>query len=303
MLNDEDWNDLLESIADKRCTPFIGAGASAGTLPTGGAIAQSWARQHAYPFADAGDLARVAQFLAIQRFPMFPKISLAKEFAGKGPPDFTQPDEPHALLADLELPIYITTNFDPFMAKAIESRNRPVECEICRWNGAPEIRDKPSVFQTGYVPSPGRPLVFHLHGMSNVPQSIVLTESDYLDFLIRLSRDQDRLSPEQHLLPAAISGALASTALLFMGYSLSDWDFRVLFRGLIGSLGANLGYKCVAVQLPPSDLAEGMAEKAQRYMDVYFDHLQKIKLCTYWGNIREFSAELRRRWAKFKPHG
>jgi hypothetical protein len=104
-------------------------------------------------------------------------------------------------------------------------------------------------------------------------------------------------------LPAAIRGALASTALLFMGYSLSDWDLRVLLRGLVGSLGANLGFKCIAVQLPPSGLAEEMVEKGQRYLDVYFPHLGKIKVRMYWGNIRKFSAELRRRWEKFKPHG
>jgi hypothetical protein len=189
MLSDEDWSDLLESIADKRCTPFIGAGASAGTLPTGGAIAQRWAREHSYPFADVGDLARVAQFLALNRHDMFPKVTLVRELKGKGAPDFTQPDEPHAVLADLELPIYITTNFDSFMADAIKSRNRLFEKEICRWNNHPAVIGRASVLDKDYVPNPAKPLVFHLHGTFELPQSMVLTESDYLDFLIRLSQD------------------------------------------------------------------------------------------------------------------
>jgi hypothetical protein len=300
MLTDEDWNDLLEPIASKNCTPFIGAGASAGTLPTGGAIARRWAKEYSYPLTDASDLARVAQFLALRRHDMFPKTTLIKEFAKVNPPDFTKPDEPHAVLADLELPIYITTNYDPFMTRAIESRNRPVEREICRWNRHPAVIGKPCIFDKEYDPSPAKPLVFHLHGTLELPQSMVLTESDYLDFLITLSQDQTN----QNLLPAAIRKALAGTALLFMGYSLSDWDLRVLLRGLIGSLGANLQYKCIAVQLPPSDLSNEMVDEGRRYLDLYFPHLGKIKVCMYWGNIREFSAELRQRWEDFKKaHG
>ena len=34
-------------------------------------------------------------------------------------PDFRAPSEPHAVLADLPLPIYMTTNYDDFMVKAL----------------------------------------------------------------------------------------------------------------------------------------------------------------------------------------
>jgi hypothetical protein len=295
MIKEEDWQDLVELIAQKKCTPFIGAGACSGTLRMAGAIAGDWAVKHSYPLADVGDLARVSQYLSIDRYEMFPKEMLKKEFQGKGPPDFTLADEPHAVLADLELPIYITTNYDRFMAQAIESRNRTVVREFCRWNRFPEVVGGSPNLDKDYLPTPARPMVFHLHGNCEIPQSMVLTESDYLDFLIRLTRDQD-------LLPASVRTALAGTSLLFVGYSLSDWNFRVLLRGLIGSLGANLGYSSIAVQLGPDGLTEERLKRAQDYLLQYFNQIQKIKVHLYWGDIRHFSRELRQRWEKHK-HG
>jgi hypothetical protein len=135
---------LLDLIQQGKCTPFIGAGACAGILPTATELAQEWANKYEYPLPDTSDLARVAQFLAISRYAMFPKVRIQARFQGKGPPDFSQPNEPHALLADLNLPIYITTNYDDFMVQALGSRKREPVREFCRWNNFPGT-------------SPGRP--------------------------------------------------------------------------------------------------------------------------------------------------
>jgi hypothetical protein len=226
---------------------------------------------------------------------MFPKEDIQSQFKQIAPPDFTRSDEPHALLADLNLPIYITTNYDSFMFQALQSRQREPKRELCRWNGFVEMQET-SLFQPGssYSPTPANPLVYHLHGHYDLPQSLVLTEDDYLDFLVHLSSDQA-------LLPPAVRTALAGTALLFIGYSLSDWNFRVLFRGLVGSLGASLGYTGIAVQLAPNGTAEteNGTTRAQSYLDTYFEKIQKIKVRVYWGDIKEFTAELRQRWEKF----
>ena len=292
-LGERDWENLLQRIKEKKCTPFIGAGACAGTLPMGSEISREWANKYKYPLYDNGDLARVAQFLAVEEDDMFPKENIQRRFKQIGPPDFSRPDEPHALLADLNLPIYITTNYDSFMTLALQDRKRDPKRELCRWNRFVEL-GAPSVFESGYAPSIANPLVYHLHGHFDLPQSVVLTEDDYLDFLVHLASDQA-------LLPPAIRTALAGTSLLFIGYSLSDWNFRVLFRGLIGSLGASLGYTSIAVQLtpPPADSSEKGEELAQRYLDRYFEKIQKIKVRVYWGDINEFTKELRERWNEF----
>jgi hypothetical protein len=283
-LSDRDWENLMRRIKEKKCTPFIGAGACSGTLPLGSEIAREWAEKYHYPLSDKWDLARVSQFMAVDQDDMFPKENIQRRFTEIVPPDFTRPDEPHALLADLNLPIYITTNYDSFMSFALKHRERDPKRELCRWNRFVEMEET-SVFASGYSPTPANPLVYHLHGHYDLPQSLVLTEDDYLDFLVHLSSDQA-------LLPPAIRTALAGTSLLFIGYSLSDWNFRVLFRGLVGSLGASLGYTGVAVQLAPniSEDADNAQTRAQHYLDTYFEKIQKIKVRVYWGDIKEFTC-------------
>jgi hypothetical protein len=286
-LTDREWDYLVGLIRAHKCTPFIGAGASVPTLPLGSELARQWAQKYEYPLADTSDLARVAQFMAIDSYEMFPKDTLQQQIQNVAPPKFVD-DEPHALLADLDLPIYITTNYDPFMFEALKSRNKAVKRAFCRWNRAPQIAAQAPVFDGQYEPTPATPVVYHLHGYTELPQSMVLTEADYLDFLISFSRDQT-------LLPPPIRMALAGTALLFVGYSLADWNFRVILRGLVGSLGASLGYPGLAVQLPLSGLSDKEIERTEAYMTRYFEQIQKIRVSIFWGDARQFASELRER--------
>src|SRR5258708_2955176 len=107
------------------------------------------------------------------------------------------------------------------MMQALKHRHKSPRQELCRWNSV--SRKQPSIFDsTGFVPSKDEPVVYHLHGHDKLAESLVLTEDDYLDFLSSLARDQ-------LLIPARIQEALTQSALLFIGYRLADWSFRVLF--------------------------------------------------------------------------
>ena len=170
-LPDKTWEILLGRIKERRCTPFLGAGACYGSLPLGADIARKWAADHGYPFGNPDNLIEVAQYLAIKYDPLFAKELILQQFAGAKSPDFRAPGEPHALLADLPLPIYMTTNYDDFMVKELESRHRDPRRELCRWNESLESEE--SVFDTDFVPTPANPVVFHLHGHT-LPESLVL---------------------------------------------------------------------------------------------------------------------------------
>jgi hypothetical protein len=285
-LEERDWKLLLRRIKVGKCTPFLGAGACFGALPLGGKIAREWAQEHHYPLEDSSNLIRVAQFLAVQYDSMFPKEEILNQFfQNVTPPDFTEPDEPHGILADLPLPMYMTTNYDDFMVQALKSRNKDPKRELCRWNK--HIKSQPSVFDSGFTPTVANPVVFHLHGHNKVPESLVLTEDDYLDFLVNISRDQD-------LLPPRVQEALTGASLLFTGYNLTDWNFRVLFRGLVTSTESSLRRISVTVQLSPvsTDAPESTQSQVQEYLDEYFD---RMDVRVYWGTAREFSKELRER--------
>ena len=277
-LTEDDWELLLGRIRAGKCTPFLGAGISAGTLPLGGDIARKWSERYDYPLEDAHDLARVAQFLAIRRNDaMFPKEAIVEEL-DDATPDFEVEDEPHAMLAELPLRVFMTTNYDDFMSEALQRAGKDVKRDICRWNRSPALQEQRRVLKPAFVPSPAAPIVFHLHGHVSVPESIVLTEDDYLDFLVAVSSED--------LLPHQIKNALASASLLFIGYRLADWNFRVLHRGLVMAGEQSLRRLSVTVQLRPGD-------PEREYLEKYFGALN---VRVYWGTAREFAAELRRRW-------
>ena len=290
-----DWERLLPRIREGKCTPFLGAGACDGSLPLAKDIAQEWAQEYVYPLAaDRDDLARVAQFLAVTRDPMFPKEQLLRRFQREDcrSPDFSEPDEPHAVLADLPLPVYLTTNYDGFMVEALRSRHKDPQREYCRWNSF--VRQEPSVFEREepFEPTVANPVVYHLHGHDGVQESLVLTEDDYIDFLVNVWRSQAAVLPgtARGVLPNRIWRALAGTSLLFIGYRLSDWTFRVLFRGIVGAMERTIGRGSVAVQLRRENADE------ERYLDRYYNRLE-VKV--YWGTAREFAAELSNRWRTF----
>jgi SIR2-like domain len=287
-LRDQDWLILLKAIRRGKCTPFLGAGACQGYIPLGSDIARDWAQIHKYPLNDFTDLAKVSQFLATEYDAAFPKDEMIQRLEGVKTPDFAALDEPHAVLADLPLPVYITTNYDDFMMRALRSRNRDPEREMCRWNKF--LQAEPSLFDN-FEPTVARPVVFHLHGCSDVSESLVLTEDDYLDFLVKIWKEA--------LIPPRIERALSGASLLFLGYRLADWDFRVLFHGLVTYIERSLQRGHVSVQLVPLDKGASIEQKArvQRYLDRYFD---RLKISVYWGDCRLFVAELRRRWQTFQ---
>ena len=284
-LTDRDWSILLRRIKAGKCTPFLGAGACYGVLPLGSKIAQELAVEYEYPMSDCEDLAKVAQFVAVETDGLTPKeVVLEKHFNNPTPPDFKAIDEPHGVLAALPLSVYITTNYDNFMQKALEYHKKRPKRELCKWNS--QLEDHLSVFETNpeYEPKPAEPLVFHLHGSNERADSLVLTEDDYVDYLVNLSRD-DKLLPHQ------IQRALTGSSLLFIGYRLADITFKTIYRGLVHATEKSLRRLSITVQL-----GESASPAEQKYLENYFS---KDDMRVYWGSAREFCGELKERWEEF----
>jgi SIR2-like domain len=296
-----DWQGLLYAIRHKECTPFLGAGACAGVLPLGNGIARAWAEEYEYPFPDDWNLVRVAQYVAvITRHERTPKFRIIEEFKNRVMPNFANPNEPHMAVSGLRLPVYITTNYDDFMFQAIlydEARRvrrdpdykprRPRQA-VCKWHLARQR--KPPSMDLDFEPTEEEPVIFHLHGQLDDAGSMVVTEDDYLDFLMNISETQD-------LIPPRIQGSFGGSAFIFLGYSLEDMNFKVLFRKLAPYMHGNVGVRHVSVQLAPREdqSIPAQVEQAKRqreYLETHFD-LQNVKI--YWGTCEQFAAELLRR--------
>ncbi len=290
LLTQEDLEELLYSIEQKKCTPIIGPSANTFSFPFDN-LAHKWADEYNYPLEDSDQLSQVAEFMALSKGDeIFPKKLLSRELKKISPHDFSKEEyrnTPYAALADLNLPIYITTNYDTFMEAAIKSRGRNPISEFCRWNTYGDKAETPSVLDDpSYKPTEDKPLVYHLLGHLEYPKSMVLTEHDYYDFVATLYKGN-----EFEILSYPIMKSLATNLLLFFGYSLQDITFRIVFRGLMNLLAVKPYFQRIAVLHPP-DLQTGMdPDEALIYLDAYTKNL--INTHTYWGDPQNFAKWLR----------
>ncbi|MDQ3699954.1 MAG: SIR2 family protein, partial [Chloroflexota bacterium] len=313
----EKWPALLRRISDGRCTPILGPGLLESLLGSPREIARRWSDTFDFPMAeyDREDLPQVAQFLAIDQDYDFPRGELAKHLedelkrrygadlpAELGAAPLAQllqaagaqqrqrdPAEPHQVLAQLPVPIYISTNPDNLMAESLAAAGKQPEVVICPWKDDVDLL--PSIYERepDYLPEPSRPLVYHLFGHLREPDSVVLTEDDYFDYLIGVTSNRN-------LVPAAVRRALANTSLLFLGFDLTGWDFRVLFRSIVDQEGGRAlrkRYAHVAAQIDPQQGRFLEPDRARQYLETYF---QGAEISIYWGSAESFVRELQRRW-------
>jgi hypothetical protein len=287
-LEETDWNLLLRRIQSGKCTPLLGGGAGFEPRPYSDEIAEAWAQEYDYPLGDTNNLAHVAQFLAVND-PMAPKEQIQDWLASRLPPDVSDPDAPYNVLAALPIPIYITTNYDEFLEQALRRVGKHPQQDICRWNKALAAY-APGILESGFSPTVDAPVVFHLYGHAGVPESLVITEDDYLDFLVSIASGQSQLPP-------LIQRALAGSSLLIMGFHLDDLSFRVLFRGIVAATEPGLRRLSVTAQLPPlaDETPEEVLVHVRRYLSKYF---QRRDVRVYWGHARSFTSELRQRWER-----
>lgn len=300
------WEDLLYDIQEKKCIPFIGPGASAKWTQLDD-IARDWAEKIQFPYSleHFSQLPLVAQFLAIREGDEVPKKRLSRHLKNRPIPDFSAPEHEnsvYAVLADLHLPIYITTNYDHLMEEALTGKGKEPISEHSIWNEAEgkqlrvrKTNNEEDIIDTGYsnrmnnLPKSARPLVFHLLGDMEEPASIVLTEKDYIDFAIYLSKMGDK-----YTLPTSIRQSLSGSTLLFIGYRLEDLSFLIVFEGFI-KLMSSLRNTNIAVQVQIPPRIDPIKEKdIQNYLSRFTENYFKIRI--HWDNPETFLQELRKRW-------
>ena len=307
------WTGLIRMIQQGKCTPIVGPRVYGRWIPSRNEIAQRWAIEHGYPFGDKVNLARVAQYMASSQGEDFPRGELMdttmKELLRRLPEELRpakkcssltelvkaagfqnlvadDPNEVHRVLAALNLPLYLTTNFASFMTEALEAIGRKPTRELCRWNE--RLDGLPSIFEDrpDYVPTPEEPLSYHFFGTDNEPDSVVLTEDNYFDWLVKISAEPERVPP-------VIQAAMTNTSLMFLGYSMHDIEFRVIMRGLIAARQQRRSFKHVAVQLDVDDVKVENVESVQTFLQQYF---QDAEINVYWGSMEQFISELKEQW-------
>jgi len=285
--NDNDWKLLTTYIRNKACTPFIGAGACAGILPSGGALAKQLGDEVSYPFSDPGSLPRVSQFYDMMKgrySAHFNVMGTLKQAIDDYPP--ARVKRIHQVLAELPFHTYTTTNYDDLLQKALIRLRQQCEPQtlVCRWHD----RNTP-VVATIAEGTYSRPVVFHMHGDLNSVQSMVLTEDDYLQFLCSVVE-------RENLIPMNIVTAFRTSALMFVGYSLEDISLRVLFQRVASFMAGN-DFTHVAVQYtkPPNASAKDI-EALEKHFEYQRKRLKNVNIRLFWGDCDEFAETLWSHW-------
>lgn len=314
--NFDRWRSLVNNITKGTCTPIIGSGLLESLAGSFRDIAREWATTHKYPMAgnEREQLPLVAQYLVVNQgeatyardeFRAALKAGLLKNYGHDLAPEEREaeleqlisaagqvrrkqePAEPHKVLAGLKLPVYLTTNPDNLLADALSEAGQKPHVLLC-----PRGQDDtlPTTDDPNYRPSKEEPLVYHLFGHLREPDSVVLTQDDYFDYLIDVTRKND-------IIPKSVRVSLANTALLFLGFQLTDWDFRVFFRSIMSQEGRDRRkrFSHVAVQIDPEQEQLIDPARARNYLETYFSDTH---ISIYWGNAEDFLAELQRQMKK-----
>ena len=307
------WPALLGSLQMGKCTPILGAGLYEPLFGSWRDLALSLAEKYHYPlsnyFRDA--FPQVTQYLSIDQdvntliveIDRVIRQNIQKRFSADLPEPLRGDKVPsldlisfggqkmrerdaleqHKILAGLKLPIYITTNYDNLMKDALKEAGADPQVVICPWSArfmADSIYDKEPEFR----PTPERPLIYHLFGHFSLPDSLVLTEDDYFEFLIGVTRNKD-------LIPSVVRRALTDTALMFVGFQLDDWSFRIFFRSIMDLQGGGRRgrYAHIAVQVDPDEIRNQDPRRAREYLENYFED---DSISIYWGQSGDFIREL-----------
>lgn len=289
-------------------------------------LTKEWAEFIGYPMPDVYNLARIAQyFLVEQKDPIqgrskyveFLKallLTIAQEEEAYGDlvselkteirekrfseivrqldyPRFPEGvEDPLRLLAQLPLPVFITTSYYDFIERALEAVGKTPNTQVCFWSGtgaSARMEHRPN---PNYEPTPANPAVYHLFGLEDYPQTLVLSEDDFMNFLIAVVEDTNTQNP---IVPLKLRQALAESPLLLLGYQLRDWDFRVLFRFILKYRREELSPRGMVIQLKQDMKRIGTVEKALEYLSHYLD---KKQFDVEWIDTESFIRKLWDEW-------
>jgi hypothetical protein len=322
---EEMWDTLIDRIQRGGCTPVLGPGITDAILGSRREIALRWAEAHHYPMAlhQHESLPQVAQFIEVNRKSAFLRDQFIDQlgnevcdryrdrvagldarcadppsaFTAKGLDELISvvggwqrrenEHEPHRVLASLRLPLYITANVSNLLTDALEESGASPRADHCRWRDA-YVRLADPADVADHEVTRDQPLVYHLYGRIVEPRDVVLTEDDFFGYLIAVAS-------ERRMIPKVVSGALMDSALLFIGFSLDDWTFRVLYQLILSQQGAEMlkDHRHVAVQIDPDEGRTQYPDRARQYFERYFG---RNEISLYWGSAQDFVEELSRRW-------
>jgi hypothetical protein len=249
---EDHFDEVVATILSGRVVPVLGTDVRE--------LAQRLAHRFGYQDDDGGGtLARVAQYVAVMKGsgPLYDELHelLATDipptevhrFFASLPPVLRARGAPHQLL--------VTTSYDHALERAFEEageqfdvvsyvasgRGRGQFCHIAP-DGSGTLIERPNTY-VSELDLDRRTVILKLHGRADPGEareweSFVVTEDDYIDYLAQ--------AEIANVVPVSLAARLRRSHFLFLGYTMADWNLRVVLNRLWGD--QPLSYRSWAVQ-------------------------------------------------------
>ena len=242
-------------------------------LPSGGELAAFLAEYFEYPPDDARDLVRVSQYAAVMQGlgPLYDELHEIFDA------DY-EPSALHRFLAGFpailrskgykpRYQLIVTTNYDDALELAFRRVDEEFDLvtyiadgeergKFLHWppGDPPRLIDRPNEY--GELSLDRRTVILKIHGAvdrvnSEWGDSYVITEDHYIDYLTR--------TDISGLLPVTLGAKLRRSHFLFLGYSMRDWNLRVILHRIWGQ--QKLNYKSWAIQVDPEAIEREFWQK------------------------------------------
>lgn len=298
---DAHYRTVVKGILDGRVVPLLGAGVnlcgrpaetawSRGEyLPSGNELAQYLAKEFDYPPEEDQDLIRVSQYVMVMTGsgPLYEKLH--ELFDADYPPTplhlflAALPSAQRRLGVEPRYQLIVTTNYDDALERAFTAAEEPYDLvtyiaegehrgKFLHWPTGEEARviEKPNEYADLSLTE--RTVILKIHGVVDrlSPDwgwdSFVITEDHYIDYLTRADISS--------LIPVTLAAKLRKSHFLFLGYSMRDWNLRVILYRIWGE--QKLSYKSWAIQLNPGEIdQEFWGQRGVDVLDVRLEEYVK----------------------------
>ncbi len=302
------WSSICHQVNKGKFIPILGPELGEDLFGGTRELARELAEKHAFPLTEheRTDLAKVAQFISASQSRRFAQEIVADQFHARlserldlksdklvelAAKKFqAEEDNPYRILSELPAAVYLNASHDELLCQSLKDAKKEPESLFCSWRRRGQsVPQQPKPINT--EPTLDKPWVYQVFGLFGKPDTLVLTEDDFFDYMIETSRSK--------LLLPSLTGRLMESSLIFLGFRLTDWRFRVLFRMIVTQEGSEAmkDLSHVGVQVNPDENSLADVERTMKYMESYFQEAkgEAPSISIYWGSSTDFLKELRKR--------
>lgn len=312
------YKNVIKTITDRflkrtsSCLIFLGAGVSIGStqsrLPTGRELAKIMADECEIDWHEEISLSRIALYFEALRTREGLNDFLTKNLSvydrGDGG-EVKLPESIRHLVDIIEIleeegkdTLVVTTNYDQLLELAYKEKMSK-DLEVVIYNGGRDFNKSQGGLHMGMKsdekPAVWRPdcltCLFKMHGCISQADgnNLVITEEDYINFISNSMSEDDR-----RRLPLHVRAHIKKSTIVFIGYSLEDWNFRVMFKATAEQTHNDR----FAIQLFESD--PDSQERATRDAIVSFWEQKNVKIINAKADLflADFLSSLREKTQK-----